>query len=409
MISDEDTEQGRLLDITRRELSDTRKVCDTQRAKLDKLHSDLARQTLESEHERMRLQKIQSELAERELALSRRPDPASIAADRLQKLQKAYDQKAQSSQKKLTSFNRKIADLTLENQRMHEMLTSNNRKRAKRTARSQSPVRNNTSSVPLYHVGDRVMLTKHRRGMIRWRGHIGSISLTKSCYGIELEQPQGGSDGRFGGKQYFRCRPKYGTFVSEGDVIQRLRNNGNVSTSNPSSSSSSFHITDFRLKRAAAAAGIPISSASNRPPATMRRMGASRAPTHVRSRSHGLPITPPRRSPTAHQRSSTKRYYPESSRDRKEMNDLTSAVDKLLAGLNSGDRRSARKGGGASSYRHVGSSPAKHTRYKSFDAVTSRYRSPSAPTRMQQPPRSIYSNLGAPPTSTFSLPSWLTR
>ena len=71
------------------------------------------------------------------------------------------------------------------------------------------------------NVGDRVQLTKNRKGTIRF---IGKTHFSPDIrIGVELDDwfPNG-HDGQVGNKRYFRCKHKYGIFVPETGVLSKL-------------------------------------------------------------------------------------------------------------------------------------------------------------------------------------------
>eukprot|EP00768_Dysnectes_brevis_P002340 gnl/Dysnectes_brevis/1779_a2037_2647.p1 GENE.gnl/Dysnectes_brevis/1779_a2037_2647~~gnl/Dysnectes_brevis/1779_a2037_2647.p1 ORF type:complete len:242 (-),score=55.73 gnl/Dysnectes_brevis/1779_a2037_2647:72-797(-) len=59
-------------------------------------------------------------------------------------------------------------------------------------------------------LGDRVKCTHERIGTIRYIGSILSLGLGL-WVGVELDEPLGDTDGRYGGTQLFMCENKYGT------------------------------------------------------------------------------------------------------------------------------------------------------------------------------------------------------
>ncbi|CAL1266511.1 unnamed protein product [Larinioides sclopetarius] len=62
-----------------------------------------------------------------------------------------------------------------------------------------------------FAVGDRVLVSGHRKGTIRFAGETEFAS--GFWYGIELDKPQGKNDGSINNVQYFTCSPGYGLFA----------------------------------------------------------------------------------------------------------------------------------------------------------------------------------------------------
>ncbi|XP_035209279.1 CAP-Gly domain-containing linker protein 3-like [Stegodyphus dumicola] len=62
-----------------------------------------------------------------------------------------------------------------------------------------------------FSIGDRVLISGHRKGTIRFAGETEFAS--GFWYGIELDKPQGKNDGSINGVQYFSCTPGYGLFA----------------------------------------------------------------------------------------------------------------------------------------------------------------------------------------------------
>jgi tubulin-folding cofactor B len=52
-----------------------------------------------------------------------------------------------------------------------------------------------------------------RRGIVRYIGEVDEIPNGGVWVGVETNEPTGKNDGTAGGKRYFECLPKHGSFV----------------------------------------------------------------------------------------------------------------------------------------------------------------------------------------------------
>ncbi|XP_051786430.1 CAP-Gly domain-containing linker protein 3-like [Erpetoichthys calabaricus] len=66
---------------------------------------------------------------------------------------------------------------------------------------------------PLLKLGERVVLGRGRKGVVRFIGQLESINSKEIYVGVELDIPCGENDGKTKGKRYFTCRPYHGTFA----------------------------------------------------------------------------------------------------------------------------------------------------------------------------------------------------
>jgi len=67
-----------------------------------------------------------------------------------------------------------------------------------------------------FRVGDRVVLSGDRSGIIRWIGKLDSDYVTSEVFvGVQLDEPIGAHNGVFRGKRYFLCPDQHGVFVSK--------------------------------------------------------------------------------------------------------------------------------------------------------------------------------------------------
>ncbi|KAG8194224.1 hypothetical protein JTE90_024556 [Oedothorax gibbosus] len=71
--------------------------------------------------------------------------------------------------------------------------------------------RQNSSESHEFVVGDRILVSGHRKGTIRFAGETEFAS--GFWYGIELDKPQGKNNGSINGVQYFNCSLGYGLFA----------------------------------------------------------------------------------------------------------------------------------------------------------------------------------------------------
>eukprot|EP00730_Choanoeca_flexa_P017957 TRINITY_DN8705_c0_g1_i2.p1 TRINITY_DN8705_c0_g1~~TRINITY_DN8705_c0_g1_i2.p1 ORF type:complete len:776 (+),score=124.48 TRINITY_DN8705_c0_g1_i2:1585-3912(+) len=71
-----------------------------------------------------------------------------------------------------------------------------------------------------FKVGDRVVLTEERTGIVRWIGRFESKVLNTPLHvGLHLDDPKGNTDGIHAGKRYFRTNEKHGLFAPVEDVV----------------------------------------------------------------------------------------------------------------------------------------------------------------------------------------------
>ena len=67
-----------------------------------------------------------------------------------------------------------------------------------------------------YRLGDRVLLTHERTGVVKWMGTLGQ---EPDMLGVRLDDPMGRHDGIWRGKRYFRCTARHGAFVRRNEVL----------------------------------------------------------------------------------------------------------------------------------------------------------------------------------------------
>ncbi|KAM4705738.1 LOW QUALITY PROTEIN: kinesin-like protein KIF13A [Rhinophrynus dorsalis] len=95
---------------------------------------------------------------------------------------------------------------------------------------------------PCLRLGDQVCIGDNKFGTVRY---IGRVDFSPGVWvGVELHVQLGKHDGTVKGKEYFRCKPKYGVFVRPNRLTKALGSikKGNSSTSQgPTSSSSEKH------------------------------------------------------------------------------------------------------------------------------------------------------------------------
>eukprot|EP00043_Microstomoeca_roanoka_P011055 m.104344 g.104344 ORF g.104344 m.104344 type:complete len:796 (-) comp15075_c1_seq1:852-3239(-) len=71
-----------------------------------------------------------------------------------------------------------------------------------------------------FRVGDRVVLTHDRTGVIRWIGRFDSSFVTSHIHiGVQLDDPIGEHDGILNGKRYFTCPELHGVFVTKYEIL----------------------------------------------------------------------------------------------------------------------------------------------------------------------------------------------
>ncbi|GFY51561.1 CAP-Gly domain-containing linker protein 4 [Trichonephila inaurata madagascariensis] len=73
-----------------------------------------------------------------------------------------------------------------------------------------------------FAIGDRVLVSGHRKGTIRFAGETEFSS--GFWYGIELEKPLGKNDGSVNNVQYFTCSPGYGLFAPPHRICKLFKN-----------------------------------------------------------------------------------------------------------------------------------------------------------------------------------------
>lgn len=102
-------------------------------------------------------------------------------------------------------------------------------------------------------VGDRVMLTDRRKGMVRFSGET-SFSPGQ-WFGIELEKPFGKNDGSVNGVRYFQCPPNHGLFATGSRILRVLKPKFRDDSDNDSefsmsmTSNSDFSLTPRTVRR----------------------------------------------------------------------------------------------------------------------------------------------------------------
>ncbi|EGD72410.1 hypothetical protein PTSG_00430 [Salpingoeca rosetta] len=71
-----------------------------------------------------------------------------------------------------------------------------------------------------FKVGDRVLVTGDRVGLVRWVGRLDTPYINPNIHvGVHLDDPIGDTDGVLKGKRYFSCPEQHGVFVSKDEVI----------------------------------------------------------------------------------------------------------------------------------------------------------------------------------------------
>lgn len=71
-----------------------------------------------------------------------------------------------------------------------------------------------------FRVGDRVLLTGERTGVVRWLGQLDSDYVSADLHaGVQLDDPIGTHNGVYRGKRYFLCPDYHGLFVPQRDVL----------------------------------------------------------------------------------------------------------------------------------------------------------------------------------------------
>ncbi|XP_054707616.1 CAP-Gly domain-containing linker protein 4-like [Uloborus diversus] len=83
-----------------------------------------------------------------------------------------------------------------------------------------------------YVAGDRILVSGHRKGTIRFAGETEFAS--GFWYGIELDKPQGKNDGSINGVQYFSCTPGYGLFAPAHRICRLFKNSEDESSDHDS-------------------------------------------------------------------------------------------------------------------------------------------------------------------------------
>eukprot|EP01084_Bolivina_argentea_P198582 340003_1 len=75
-----------------------------------------------------------------------------------------------------------------------------------------------------YNIGDYVLLSKKRKGYIRFDGKISKVG---DCYGIELDvrDNKSGHDGSFDGTKYFDVKQGFGIFVKKMRIVSLIKAN----------------------------------------------------------------------------------------------------------------------------------------------------------------------------------------
>eukprot|EP00048_Salpingoeca_helianthica_P008831 m.127051 g.127051 ORF g.127051 m.127051 type:complete len:334 (-) comp14699_c3_seq1:38-1039(-) len=71
-----------------------------------------------------------------------------------------------------------------------------------------------------FRVGDRVLLSGERTGVVRWLGQLDSDFVSNELFvGVQLDDPLGQHNGVYRGKRYFLCPDHHGVFVPQRDVM----------------------------------------------------------------------------------------------------------------------------------------------------------------------------------------------
>ncbi|XP_019857363.1 PREDICTED: CAP-Gly domain-containing linker protein 4-like [Amphimedon queenslandica] len=80
-----------------------------------------------------------------------------------------------------------------------------------------------------FQVGDHVIVSGRDKGVLRYAG---AVKFAPGIWlGVELDTPKGTCDGSKGGKQYFKCKPNHGIFVSP-SKLTKIRSKDSVDYSN---------------------------------------------------------------------------------------------------------------------------------------------------------------------------------
>lgn len=83
-------------------------------------------------------------------------------------------------------------------------------------AKQEQLLKRNNELAGAIKIGDRCKLTNSdlpRLGTVRYVGLVPEIKENVQWVGVELDEPFGKNDGSIKGKYYFKCNPKYGSFV----------------------------------------------------------------------------------------------------------------------------------------------------------------------------------------------------
>lgn len=68
-------------------------------------------------------------------------------------------------------------------------------------------------------LGDRVIVHGNEFGTVKYIGKLEFDALNRIFIGIQLDAPNGITDGTLRGRQYFQCPPAHGIFVLPHDVL----------------------------------------------------------------------------------------------------------------------------------------------------------------------------------------------
>lgn len=125
-----------------------------------------------------------------------------------------------------------------------------------------------------FAVGDRVLVSGHRRGTIRFAGEAEFAS--GFWFGVELDKPQGKNDGSVNGVQYFTCSPGHGVFAPPHRLTRLFRHSEDESSDQDSA--------DLSLSKSSTDGETGVVS-----PSSPRSSGSERK--HTRRKPHTSPQT----------------------------------------------------------------------------------------------------------------------
>eukprot|EP01083_Nonionella_stella_P116041 344537_1 len=97
----------------------------------------------------------------------------------------------------------------------------------KQTGIAKTNAKNNADA-PRITVGDKVKCKKQRtNGTIRFIGTPYSVQKSGILYGIELDKPKGNNNGTVKGRCYFKCKDRFGAFVTASGLTPLSGDKGN--------------------------------------------------------------------------------------------------------------------------------------------------------------------------------------